>query len=333
MQEESVRFVVHQSSAFPASAIQSLEPGDPGSRRLPRMAVNFFGLTGPSGVLPDYYNELIFRIGLYDKHAEKHALRDWFDLFNHRMLVLFQRSWEKYRFWVAYERLEHLREEPDPFTHSLLALVGLGTPGLRNRLHVSRRPPADEHSERHLPLAEVNDQSILYYGAHYAQMHRSAVGLELLLSDYFRMPIGVQQFQGEWLKIEPADLLRLGQANARLGSDSVLGERVWDCTGKIRLRVGPLDYKSFVEFLPDRAATSERKGLFVLGHLTRLYLGCALDYDCQLVVRRREVPTCRLGGKDPLGSRLGWNSWLLSRVPEKDADQAIFPGTHVVWVD
>lgn len=328
---DSVRFAVHQSPVFPASAIQTLEPGRSDIRKPPRMTVNFFGLTGPSGVLPEHYTELLMRQAIYDKHAEKYALRDWFDLFNHRLLVLFHRSWEKYRFWVAYERLEHLREEPDSFTQAMRSLVGIGTLGLTNRLHVSPGVEPPEDQERPDPLAEIDDQSILYFAGFFSEVHRNATSLELLLSEYFGLAIQVQQFQGEWLRIEPSDITRLGSANASLGMNMMLGERVWDVTGKFRLRLGPLNYRQFCEFLPDRQPIPERKGVFVLAHMTRLYVGPEVNFDFQLVLKASEIPAAQLGGSG-LGARLGWNTWLISRTPEKNAEEAVFPGENVTWL-
>ena len=54
------------------------------------------------------------------------------DIFNHRLISLFYRAWEKYRFAIAYERGGQRR----PFSQYLYCLIGLGTPGLRGRLHI-----------------------------------------------------------------------------------------------------------------------------------------------------------------------------------------------------
>jgi type VI secretion system protein ImpH len=53
---EAVRFGVPASTAFPGSEIQAFAWKDDGP---PEMTVNFMGLTGPSGVLPIDYTELI----------------------------------------------------------------------------------------------------------------------------------------------------------------------------------------------------------------------------------------------------------------------------------
>src|ERR1700722_7819554 len=55
-EKEAVHFKVNQRLGFPASEIQSLEvEGD----SQPEMTVNFMGITGPEGLLPYTYCELI----------------------------------------------------------------------------------------------------------------------------------------------------------------------------------------------------------------------------------------------------------------------------------
>src|SRR5207244_6114260 len=117
--------------------------------------VPFMGLTGPNGVLPRHYTELLMR-ARDAKGPERHVVRDWFDLFNHRLISLFYRAWTKYRFWTAYERGEYAQPEPDLFTLSLYSLIGLGSQSLRNRLRVAvRSDPVRPEPER--VLARVDD--------------------------------------------------------------------------------------------------------------------------------------------------------------------------------
>src|SRR5262249_10829874 len=149
------------------------------------------------GVLPIHYTELLLRLHRGEKGAEQEALRFWLDLFNHRFTSLFYRAWQKYRFYIPYERGEHALAEPDPFTRALFSLVGLGQPSLRNRLRVSRRHAEDgARGEREEVLARVEDLVLLYYGGLLAHRPRCAASLEALLGDYFQRPVQVRQFQG-----------------------------------------------------------------------------------------------------------------------------------------
>ncbi len=331
---EIVRFRALPSLEFPASAIYSLTPAG-GEQPVPTMAVTFLGLHGPSGVLPRHYTELIHRLERERKGEERRALRDWLDLFNHRLVSLFHRAWEKYRFWAHYERGEHERAEPDTFTRALFSLVGLGTAGLRNLLRVvAVEAPTPGQAARERTLAAVDDRSLLYYAGLLASRHRTAGGLASLLEDYFEVPVRVQQFVGQWLELEPASMSRLGlsDGNCQLGINALAGERVWDVQGKLRIRLGPLGYRRFNDFLPDRSPLPEHKGFFLLVHLARLYAGAELDFDVQPVLRAEEVPECQLNDELP-GPRLGWNTWLTSQQPTHDAGDALFAGEVVVRVE
>jgi type VI secretion system protein ImpH len=319
--EEVVRIRAHLSLNFPASSVYEVLPAGEGGPT-PLMAVTFMGLTGPSGILPRHYTELLLRLDREARGPERHALRAWLDLFNHRLVSLFYRAWEKYRFPLAYERGETFGAEPDPFTRCLFSFVGLGMRPLRGRLRVEKVVG----EERPDVLARIDDLALLHYSGLLAQRHRPAVGLRALLADYFGLPLEVQQFRGQWLRLDASNRSRLGGANALLGVNLVAGERVWDVQSKVRLRLGALRRPRFDSFLPDRAPVAERKAFFLLCHLTRLYLGMDFDFDVQLVLCAADVPECRLDDRGGLGTRLGWNTWLCSGPAARDADDAVFEG-------
>jgi type VI secretion system protein ImpH len=331
-QAEVVRLRAHLSLSFPPSPIYDIQPAS-ADLPVPIMTVTFLGLTGPSGILPQHYTELLIRLEREGKGPEKSALRAWLDLFNHRLLSLFWRSWEKYRFYIHYERGEHDGPEPDAFTQALFSLVGLGLPALRNRLRVAcREETAAGMRER--PLARIDDRSLLHYSGFFAHRPRCAAALEALLRDYFGFDVQVRQFQGQWLRLEPVNQSRLGPAgsNCELGVNLVAGDRVWDVQCKFRVRLGPLRYAAFNEFLPDRSPLPTRKAFFLLVHLVRLYVGPELDFDVQLVLKAEDVPECLLSADPANGPRLGWNTWVRSQALRCDAEDAIFEGREEVWM-
>src|SRR5260370_14930783 len=86
------------------------------------MALKFIGPTGTTGALTSAYTEFT----LERIRAKAPTLAVFFDIFNHRILSLFYQAWEKYRLAVAYER-----DQDDPVSNHLLALIGMGTGGCR----------------------------------------------------------------------------------------------------------------------------------------------------------------------------------------------------------
>jgi type VI secretion system protein ImpH len=288
---EVVRFNAHVSLAFPPSALQGLDrPSDPDLP--PVLACAFMGMAGPVGVLPTVYTELVLqRLRAGDKTPAA-----FLDIFNHRMISLFYRAWEKYRPALAHER-----RQGDRFADYLMALIGLYGEPLRHR-----------HA--------FPDAALPYRSGAFAQRHRPAVMLGRLLGEYFREPMEVIQFIGQWLRLAPADRSILGSGGPynELAVSFVLGDRSWDEPGKFRLRVGPLGFKTFRRFLPDGAA------FLPLVQMTRLHADGEFDFDVQLVLKAEEVPDCQLNSRPGKGPRLGRFAWLKSMPFEKDADDAVF---------
>lgn len=325
-QQEPVRFRGMVSLSFPPSSIYEIERAA-GDRPMPRMMVTFLGLLGVAGAMPRHYTELVLRHEKESRGTEVAALREWFDLFNHRLISLFYRAWKKYRFWVPFERKEGAELEPDAYTRCLMSLVGLGTQGLRNRLVAKTRDPGFGQTPRE--LARVDDRVVVYYGGLFAQRVHNATSLEVLLEDYFRLPVEVKQFQPQWLHLENDNRSHLGElgCNNLLGVNTVAGQRVLDVQGRLCIRVGPLTYDQFVGFLPDRSAAPEGKMCYRLGYLQRLYVGQEFEVDLQLVLRADEAPDCQLPESTANGPQLGWNTWLFSQSPAADRDDAVFADT------
>ncbi len=275
---EVVRFSAHATLTFPASEIQSLAAR---AEAPPLMTVNFMGLTGPMGVLPLYYTELVME----RLRARDTTLRDFLDIFNHRGISLFYQAWEKYRFPIAYER-----GEADRFSRILMSAVGLGTPGLERR-------------------QQVADESLLFYGGLAAQQPRSAIALQQLLSDYFDVPVEVEQFVGAWYRLDTRTQTRMQDTqdlSEQLGGGAVIGDEVWDPQSRVRVKVGPLAMDRYLDFLPSGTAYAP------LRDITRFYSGDEVDFEVQLILKREAVPACELGAEGENAPRLGWVTWVKS---------------------
>jgi type VI secretion system protein ImpH len=297
--EEPVRFKVRQSLEFPPSSIHSLSSeADP-----PRMTVTFLGLTGVQGVLPHHYTEHI----LARAQSKDFAMAEFFDLFNHRMLSLFYRAWEKHQFPVRFQAAA-AKHETDEFTQYLFDWIGMGTAKLQGRL-------------------AVEDRALLRYAGLLGQMPRSAVALKEILRDYFGVDVEIEQFVGAWYTLQSDDQCDLAAEgmNNQLGEGAIAGDAVWDPQARFRVRLGPLDLSTFLAFLPDRRAVQE------LRDLVRFYAGPIMQFDLQLILKGEEVPWSQLGDDSAAGPRLGWCGWLKTGEFPQDAGDAVF-GTETVSV-
>ncbi len=290
---ETVRFTVYNRLGFPASEIQKIEWPDDGP---PVMAVNFMGLTGPSGVLPHLYTLLVIE----RRWARDRSLQDFLDIFHHRIISLFYRARRKYRVAASYS-------EDGGVTPYLKDLTGIGTGGLEKR-------------------QDVPDVSLVYYAGLLGLQPRSADAFENLLEDYFRVRVEVQQFVGAWYDLPRETQCELTTEDGpprQLGLGAVAGDQVWDHSSKARIRIGPLTLKRYREFLPGAAAHR------ALRALARFYSGGQIDFDAQLVLARAEVPEYELGGESELP--LGLCSWAKTGDFERDPDDAIVPLGDESW--
>jgi type VI secretion system protein ImpH len=288
--DEVARLGAYPSLSFPASEIQSIDwpEGKP-----PSLAVNFMGVTGPQGPLPHFYTTLI----LARLRSGDRTLRDFLDLFHHRMLSFFYQAWEKYRFAVSYERGER-----DRFSHHLLDLIGLGTLGLQERL-------------------AVPDDAFLFFAGILGQRPHSAHALELLLNDYFEVPFEVIQLVGGWFRLDDTTECCIGERSTpseQLGLGAVVGDEVWNQQASARIRIGPLDLENYLDFLPNGSAYEPLRALL------RFWTNEEIDFEVQLILEREEVPRCQLGGEGDGAPQLGWVTWMKSKPMERHPEETIF---------
>lgn len=287
--DEVVHFQASSTLAFPASEIQGLDLREKDSAL---MKVNFMGLTGPLGVLPLCYTALLRE----RVQAGDTTTFDFFSIFDHRMISLFYQAWEKCRFAIAYERAGR-----DRVSQHLLDLIGLGTAGLSDR-------------------SEVVDDSLLYYSGLLAQRPGSAAALQQLLSDYFEVPVQVEQFAGGWYTLDANTQTVIGDDSdysAQLGVGAVVGDEVWDQTARVRIKIGPLSLAQYQDFLPAGSAFGP------LRELTRFFSNDELDFEIQLILKRQEVPRFELGREGEDAPRLGWLTWARTKELSDDVSDTI----------
>jgi len=283
---EAVRFGQDPELAFQPGAVASFHSGT-GSARA-RLVVNFFGLTGPNAPLPMHLTEYV-RDRL--RNAGDPTLARFLDIFHHRLLSLFYRARA-----VAEPAIQLDRETDDRFATYVGSLFGLGSDSQRKR-------------------DSVPDMSKLHFAGLLAQRVRNASGLVAILGNFFQVPVQLEQFVGHWMTLPLQTRTRLGamDGSSQLGSETVLGERVWDCQSKFRLVIGPLDAQQYAHFLPGGPSLP---GLI---DWVRNYCGDALEWDVRLLLKKEAIAPARFGA-----ARLGYTSRLYNRAPSCDANDLVF---------
>ncbi len=289
---EIVRFRSVPTFSFPPSEIAGFRAveGEP-----PELRVNFMGLSAAIGALPDPYTQFL----LERARAKDRGPGEFFDIFNHRIISLFYRGWQKYRFYIAYERTG---AGDDIVSEKLLDLIGLGTKGLKSRMNIA-------------------DEACLYYAGLLSQRRPTAQGLRQLLEDYFEVPVVVDQFTGTWNRLPPDNLSFLRDSGAfceRLGMGTIVGDEIFDQHGTITIRLGPMNFARYQEFLPGAPASVELHGWL------RLYTNREFDFIVQLVLQREQTPPTQVGAGGDEAARLGLVSWVRNRPLDRDPDEAAY---------
>ena len=234
----------------------------------------WLGLTGPMGPLPSHLTEFAF----YERrYAKQRPFGDWLDLLAGRMLQLF------YRAWAESQPVSHAdRPDDDNYARWLGALSG-----------------AAEGSNS-------NDAFFTRSRAHYAAVFsgsRSAIAIQDALSHLLTQPVRVVEYIPKWREFEPEDRSCLGRNFATLGSDAVLGRRVYSAADAFRIVVRASDFRSYQSLLPG----GER--FAVAAEAIESFKPTHLEWDLTVEIEDDDAPPAKLDGR----ARLGWSGWVKRR--------------------
>jgi type VI secretion system protein ImpH len=285
LEEDYLRFCQMPSLSFAASTLESAEPFRSGIR----LSINFLGMFGPNGPLPQHLTD--FARDRY-RNAHDQTLVRFMDIFHHRILSFFYRAWA-----INQKTADFDRPDESHYANYFGSFFGLGMPSLRDR-------------------DSIPDCAKLHFSGRLSAQTRNAEGLEAILEDFFGLPTQIETFTGFWMKIPRENQCRLGESpeTGSLGVNALAGSRKYEAQLKFRIRMGPMELHDLQHLLPT-AENFKRLKDWVLN-----YINQELFWDLQCVVNASAVPGVCLGQQ----GLLGWTAWLKSKPFSRDAEDPIF---------
>ena len=269
--------------SFSPSAVSDLRRNENNPSEL-WLDVSFFGLMGPNGPLPKHLTELFISDMVGNKRPK---FIEFINLFNHRLISLFYRSWAN-----KEPTTQNDNPELNKFKLYLGALSGYAQPELHNR-------------------DQMPDYAKFKYARFLGGKTRHKEGIERMITDMFGIATRVENFAGEWLEIpeEARCKLESGPYGKRLGVNATQGRYSWQCQYKFRIFLGPMELEEFEKLLPGKKLSSQ------INDTIRNYVGLEYQWDIVLSLKKRETPKLEL--KSGHYRQLGWTSWLKDNKKEQ----------------
>ncbi|MEB8434457.1 type VI secretion system baseplate subunit TssG [Cocleimonas sp. KMM 6892] len=280
--DDMIRLGQTPTAAFAPSTLSSAttEKDD-----LLHLNVFFFGLFGPNGALPlhltEYANERV-------RTARDESFIHFLDMFHHRLLCLFYRAWANKEPTVHFDR-----PKQDKFHNYTGSLLGIGTSGVQDR-------------------DQMPDSSKMHYAGHMSSQTHHAEGLSSVLQAFFKVPVRIKEYIGEWLEIPEQSRCYLGMSldGGKLGEDAVLGDKSWQRQYKFRVLIGPMELDEYEGLLPGKDKIKQ------VSAILKNYVGMEMIWDVNLILKKEAIPKTELGSF----GQLGWSTWLHNSPMQKDAD-------------
>lgn len=257
---EALRLRPQLSFGFPTADIAAaveVAPTAEGALAHLRLETTFLGVYGQASPLPAFFTEELFA-------DERGTVRDFIDIFHHRMLSLAWRAMTKYRLDRARDHDVRLRAlagfAPDvavpemPAGGDLLAVAGL----------LARQP-------------------------------RSGEALAAAIRHWLGVAVEIEQCSAVWVDLPDERRCLLGGANCALAGDMLAGSRIFSRTTAFTVIVGPVDSATFRRFLPGGDAMSAIAVLVGECNPERL------DWSVEVVLAGDAVPPAALDGSARLG--------------------------------
>lgn len=252
---ESIQLKVSQQLGYEAGEFADIQLGN---NQEVEIVTNLIGLTGEHGVLPSHYTELV----LQRLKNNDPTFKDFLDIFNHRLLSLFYRTWQSYQPHVQYQKVA--AKQPSAWHQILVSLTG------------DKGPRS------------------LYFGGYFSQAVRSRGAVQACLESLAGCTVIIRDFKGQWMNLQPQEQTRLCSTRlqegqfAQLGNGASLGKRAWNMNAGFQ-----------VEFVADcltqvQGLLPQGKKIDAIKTTCRALLGETLAIEWLLTTQYQYLPRVQL---------------------------------------
>ncbi|MBN1961557.1 MAG: type VI secretion system baseplate subunit TssG [Deltaproteobacteria bacterium] len=286
--QEIIRFRNDPSLAFPTSDVSSVELiqpeaplGMPKPERIIEIITTFLGLTGSVSPLPTYLTEEVAQ-----ESPIEPVLRDFYDIFHHRIVALLFRSIIRYCYPITFKQNCN-----DAWSKRILSLCGVDT--------------YDHEYPSSLPVWQILRLAPLLHLRRPTCWVIQTALRDVLQIDLEGSALTIQQFIGSWIPFDKSEQTTVGVANSHLDVDFVLGSCAFDRAGKFRVQIGPCSREVYYRFRQN--VVLRRKLLDTI----KLFCRDPLEVDLGIILAHKQISGLRLSTTAP--ERLGVDTFLAAQ--------------------
>lgn len=230
--------------------------------------LNNLSLAGMYGALPDTYGEEI-------ADRRNQDMRDFLDIFHHRLMSLLYRFYRKNRIFLGSINVKN----------NIIGKI------LHNLTGLSLFQKPFQFQETGLfPLFNL-----------FWRNGPSISGVQDLIRGYFHVKTKVMPFLGGWIYPDQSVLSYLNKSYQALNQSLFIGRKTWDDTYGFTIYIGPMDFEQYVAFIPP-----VQQNFHTLRQLLFYYIDNSYHVRLAIHLKSDSVPALCLGKR----SYLNFTTWL-----------------------
>jgi len=258
---ERLRFKSNPSLSFAKSELSKVEFVETNKGKNVELTLNFLGLFGASSPLPSHYCEMVLESADSDK-----MLSEFLNLFNHHIQKMAYPIWQRQRYYIQYQK-----DLQDKFSKYMLSLLGL-------------------YSQTQVKSSGLDLKKLLPYIGILSMKQKSAGTLVSVLRHYLEHDeLEIVQCIEMNADIPSWQRSSLGDANATLGGDLLIGESLKTKSSKFQILLKQVSWDGLYEY------SVHGKKMRELQELIDLALNEPLEHELCLELSKDEIKPCALG--------------------------------------